>query len=481
MSTESYDVIIVGAGISGIGAGVHLQKHCPGKSFTILEARAAIGGTWDLFRYPGIRSDSDMHTFGYRFKPWKDPKTLADGPSIRTYVRETAEEFGIIPHIRFGHTVRRAEWSSATSTWEIEAEVAGQPVRLTARYLMMCSGYYRYDAGHTPDFAGRESFNGQLIHPQRWPEDLDYTGKQVVVIGSGATAVTLVPAMAEKAARVTMLQRSPTYLFSLPAVDIVARLLKKILPLRLAYGVTRWKNIVLQMVSFNFLRRFPALARRRLISLIRAQLGPEFDVETHFSPRYNPWDERLCVVPDNDLFEAINAGKVEVVTDQVETFTPEGVRLASGRQLAADIIVTATGLELQFAGGAEIAVDGQPIDTGKVTLYKGALFSGVPNFLLTFGYTNASWTLRADLLAEYFCRLINFMDRHGYVEVRPPVPDGSISLRPAADLKSGYFKRAEAILPRQGDRGPWRNPQNYAFDILRFRFGALRGRDLHFR
>ncbi|MFM8393242.1 MAG: FAD-containing monooxygenase EthA, partial [Acidobacteriota bacterium] len=287
--------------------------------------------------------------------------------------------------------------------------------------------------------------------------------------------------MAAQAAHVTMLQRSPAYIFSLPAVDIVARWLKRLLPLRLAYGLTRWKNIVLQMISFNLLRRFPTFARRRLTSLVREQLGPDFDLETHFSPRYNPWDERLCVVPDNDLFAAIRTGKVDVVTDQIETLNPTGLRLASGRQLEADIIVTATVLELQFAGGASITVDGQPIDTGQVVLYKGALFSGVPNFLLIFGYTNASWTLRADLLAEYFCRVINFMNRHGYVEVRPPLPDRSIALRPAADLKSGYFKRADAILPRQGDRGPWRNPQNYAFDIFRFRFGAIRGEGLRFR
>lgn len=481
MSTETFDVIIVGAGISGIGAGVHLQTHCPGQSFVILEARDAIGGTWDLFRYPGIRSDSDMHTFGYRFKPWKNPRTLADGPAIRAYVREAAEEFGLLPHIRFGQRVRQAAWSSAASRWEIEVEVAGQKVTYAARFLMMCSGYYRYDVGYTPPLPGREDFKGEVIHPQLWPAELDYTGKRVVVIGSGATAVTLVPAMAAQAAHVTMLQRSPTYIFSLPAVDMVARWLKMLLPLRLAYGLTRWKNIVLQMISFNLLRRFPGFARRRLKSLIREQLGSDFDVETHFSPHYNPWDERLCVVPDNDLFTAIRAGKVDVVTDQIETLNQTGIRLASGRELAADIIVTATGLQLQFAGGAGITVDGQPIDTGQVVLYKGALFSGVPNFLLIFGYTNASWTLRADLLAEYFCRLINYMEQHGYVEVRPPLPDRSIALRPAADLKSGYFKRAEKILPRQGDRGPWRNPQNYLFDILRFRFGGIRGRGLRFR
>lgn len=481
MSDRSFDVIIVGAGLSGIGAGVHLQKHCPGKSFVILEARSGIGGTWDLFRYPGIRSDSDMHTFGYNFKPWREPKTLADGPSILAYVRETAEEYGLLPRIRFNHAVRQAAWSSADARWRVEAEVDGQRVTFTARYLMMCSGYYRYDAGYTPDFPGIGEFGGRLIHPQLWPEDLDYAGRRVVVIGSGATAVTLVPAMAATAGHVTMLQRSPTYIFSLPAVDAVAGWLRKILPLPMAFAITRWKNIVLQVLSYNFLRRFPQLARRRILGLIREQLGSGYDVETNFNPSYNPWDERLCVVPDNDFFEAMKAGKVEVVTDQIETFTRSGIRLASGRELEAEIVVSATGLELQFAGGAALSVDGETIETGRVVLYKGALFSEVPNFLLVFGYTNASWTLRADLLAEYFCRLINYMDQHGYVEARPGRPEASIPLRPAADLQSGYFKRAEALLPRQGEQGPWRNPQNYAFDLVRFRFSPVDGPDIRFR
>lgn len=481
MSTPSYDVIIVGAGLSGIGAAVHLRRNCPGKSFVILEARPSIGGTWDLFRYPGIRSDSDMHTLGYSFKPWKNPRALADGPAIRDYVRETAAEYGLAPHLRFNHVVKRAAWSSAAARWEVEALVDGELLRFNARYLMMCSGYYRYDAGYTPDFPGVDGYRGQLIHPQHWPEQLDYAGKQVVVIGSGATAVTLVPALAEKAARVTMLQRSPTYIASLPAIDSVAAWFRRLLPLRLAYVATRWKNILVQLLLFNFARFFPAVTKRRLLSLIREQLGPGYDIDTHFTPRYNPWDERLCAVPDNDIFQAINRGRVEVVTDEVDTFTPTGLRLKSGSELSADIVVSATGLQLQFAGGAHLEVDGRPVETGKVVLYKGAMFNDVPNFVLIFGYTNASWTLRADLLAEYFCRLINFMDRRGYVEARPALPERSIALRPAADLKSGYFKRAGEILPRQGDRGPWRNPQNYAFDILRFRFGAIRERHLHFR
>ena len=481
MSTQTFDVIIVGAGLSGIGAGVHLQKHCPGKSFTILEARGAVGGTWDLFRYPGIRSDSDMHTFGYNFKPWKNPRALADGPSIRAYVNEAAVEYGLIPHIRFDHKVRRASWSTATARWTVEVEAGGELTTVTSRFLIMCSGYYRYGAGYTPDFKGLDDYDGQLIHPQLWPEDLDYAGKRVVVVGSGATAVTLVPALAERAAHVTMLQRSPTYLVSVPAIDPVAAWFRRHLPLPTAYAATRWKNILLHLVLYNFIRFFPQAAKRYLLELIRAQLGPGYDIETHFNPRYNPWDERLCAVPDNDFFRAINGGKVEVVTDQIETFTRTGIRLASGRELEADIIVTATGLELQFAGGAVIDVDGSPVETGRVVFYKGLMFGGVPNFALIFGYANASWTLRADLLSEYLCRLINFMDRKGYVEFRPAIPDQAMALRPAVELKSGYFRRADALLPRQGDRGPWRNPQNYAFDILRFRFGSLRGTNLRFR
>lgn len=481
MAIESFDVIIVGAGLSGIGAGVHLQQHCPGKTFAILEGREAIGGTWDLFRYPGIRSDSDMHTLGYNFKPWKNPKAIADGPSIRAYVQEAASEYGLVPHIRFKHLVRRLSWSSADAMWTVEAEHDGRAVLFTARYVMMCAGYYRYAAGYTPDFTGVAHFKGTLIHPQFWPEDLDYTGKRIVVIGSGATAVTLVPALAEKAAHVTMLQRSPSYMVSFPAVDAIANGFRRYLPLGLAYRLTRWKNMLLQLIFFNLARAFPERTKQRLLKLIRKELGPEYDLSTHFTPRYNPWDERLCVVPDNDFFAAIKAGKVSIVTDHIDTFTATGLKLKTGQPLEADIIITATGLELQFAGGAEITVDGRSIEIGKAVLYKGLMFSGVPNLASVFGYTNASWTLRADLLAEYFCRLINFMDARGYVEARPKEPDPAMPVKPLGNLSSGYFKRAEKRLPRQGVKGPWRNPQNYAFDLFRFRFGAIEDDALEFR
>jgi cation diffusion facilitator CzcD-associated flavoprotein CzcO len=480
LALESFDVIIVGAGLSGIGAGVHLKRHCPGKTFAILESRAAIGGTWDLFRYPGIRSDSDMHTFGYNFKPWKNPNAIADGPTILAYLREAAEEYGIIPRIRFKHLVRSLTWSSADALWTVEADHNDRAVSFTARYVMLCAGYYRHSAGYTPEIAGASRFKGTLIHPQLWPEDFDYTGKRVVVIGSGATAVTLVPAMADKAAHVTMLQRSPTYMVSLPAADAVANWLRRHLPPGLAYRLTRWKNVARQLIFFNATRAFPEQTKKRLLKLVREQLGPEYDL-AHFTPRYKPWDERLCVVPDNDLFAAIKVGKVSVVTGRIDTFTETGLKLQTGQELEADIIITATGLELQFAGGAEIIVDERPIEIGKTVLYKGMMFSGVPNLAFTFGYTNASWTLRADLLAEYFCRLINFMDAHGYAQALPKEPDPAMPVKPLGNLMSGYLKRAETRLPRQGMKGPWRNPQNYAFDIFRFRFGSIENDALEFR
>ncbi|MBK7599443.1 MAG: NAD(P)/FAD-dependent oxidoreductase [Acidobacteria bacterium] len=481
MAAEHFDVIIVGAGLSGIGAGVHLRQHCPGKTFAILEGREAIGGTWDLFRYPGIRSDSDMHTLGYNFKPWKNPKAIADGPSIRAYVQEAADEYGITSHIRFKHSVRRLSWSSDDALWTVEADHDGSTASLTARHLLLCAGYYRYSAGYTPEFAGLSQFKGKLIHPQFWPEDLDYSGKRIVVIGSGATAVTLVPSLTDKAAHVTMLQRSPTYMASLPAVDRIANWFRRYLPPTLAYRLTRMKNVLLQLIFFNFARAFPERVKKRLLDLIREQLGSEYDIATNFTPRYKPWDERLCLVPDNDFFEVIKAGKASIVTDHIDSFTDTGIKLESGGELEADIVVTATGLELQFAGGAEVVVDGRLIDIGKTVLYKGMMFSGVPNLVSVFGYTNASWTLRADLLSEYFCRLINYMDERGYVQAKPKDPDPSMPVVPLGNLTSGYFQRATERLPKQGTEGQWRNPQNYAFDVLRFRFGGIEDDVLEFR
>jgi len=480
VATRNFDVLIIGAGLSGIGAAVHLRQNCPNKTFAILEGREAIGGTWDLFRYPGIRSDSDMHTLGYNFKPWKNPKAIADGPSIRAYVQEAAAEYNIVQHIHFKHLVRRLSWSSKDAMWTVESDHDGQCVVLTARYVLMCAGYYRYSAGYTPEFTGSSNYQGKLIHPQFWPEDLDYTGKRIVVIGSGATAVTIVPAMADKAAHVTMLQRSPTYMVSLPAVDSTANWLRSVLPLSLAYKLTRWKNIMWQLFLFNFARLFPERAKNNLLKMIRQSLGPDYDLETNFTPRYKPWDERLCLVPDNDFFNAIKAKKVSVVTDQINTFTKTGIKLQSGKELEADIIVTATGLELQFIGGAELLVDGKPIDIAKTVLYKGTMFSGVPNLASVFGYTNASWTLRADLLLEYFCRLVNFMDKHGYKQVKPKEPNPSMPVKPLGNLTSGYFKRAMDRLPREGSVGSWRNPQNYAFDVFRFHFGIIEDENLKF-
>jgi len=471
---EHFDVIIVGAGLSGIGAGYHLKTECPQKRYAILEGRDAIGGTWDLFRYPGIRSDSDMYTLGYRFKPWLQAKAIADGPSIREYVRETARENGVDEHIRFRHMVKRASWSSEDARWTVEAEVGEQktPVRLTCNFLFMCSGYYSYAGGHDPEFAGRDSFKGQIVHPQFWPEDLDYRNKKVVVIGSGATAVTLVPEMAKDAAHVTMLQRSPTYVVSRPAEDGFANWLKRHLPAKLAYAITRWRNVLLGMYFFNYARKQPQKVKQFLVKMVKDELGPDYDVETHFTPRYNPWDQRLCLVPDSDLFQSIKNGRASVVTDTIETFTPKGIRLSSGRELEADIIVTATGLKLVNLGEMQVSVDGTPIEMAKTMSYKGMMYSDVPNIASAFGYTNASWTLKCDLTCEYVCRLLNYMDRKGYAQATPR-RDASVSEEPWLDFTSGYVQRALAILPKQGSKRPWKLFQNYARDLVALRFGAV--------
>jgi monooxygenase len=468
-----FDVIIVGAGLSGIGVAYHLQRDCPRKSFVILEARGALGGTWDLFRYPGVRSDSDMHTLGYRFRPWRGEKAIADGPSILDYLNDTAREYGIDGRIRFHHKVKRASWSSGDARWTLEVlGPEGKILTYTCNFLQMCSGYYDYDAGYMPGWQAMERFKGQIVHPQRWPEHLDYAGKRVVVIGSGATAVTLVPAMADKAAHVSMLQRSPTYIVARPATDAIADWFYAKLPESLAHTLARWKSILLQMYFYNAARRRPEAAKRRIIELAQAELGPGIDMQ-HFTPRYNPWDQRLCLVPDGDLFKAIREGKAAVVTDEIETFTETGLRLRSGEELPADIIVTATGLVMKLMGGVEPVVDGRTVNPGTTLSYKGMMLSDVPNLATTFGYTNASWTLKADLTAEYLCRILNKMDRGGYAYCTPRNHDPSMVPDTTLPLASGYMQRAKDILPKQGPKRPWKLYQNYAKDMLALRFGSI--------
>ena len=472
---EHFDVLVVGAGLSGIGAGYHLQANSPRKTYAILEGRDAIGGTWDLFRYPGIRSDSDMYTLGYSFKPWREAKAIADGPRILNYVRETAETYGINKHIRYGHQVKRASWSSEDAVWKVEAEVGPDktPVSLTCGFLFMCSGYYDYAGGYQPDFPGMASFKGPFIHPQHWPKDLDYKGKKVVVIGSGATAVTLVPAMAGDAAHVTMLQRSPTYVVSRPAEDAMANKLRQTLPAMLAYHIIRWRNVLGGMYFFNLARKKPEQVKKAIIDMVRQEMGPDYDVDTHFTPRYNPWDQRLCLVPDADLFDAIKAGKAEVVTDQIETITKRGIKLASGRTLDADIIVSATGLKMQLLSGVDFVVDGKRTDLAKSMSYKGMMYSDVPNLASSFGYTNASWTLKCDLTCEYVCRMLNYMDKRGIAYGVPRKTDPTLTEEPWLDFSSGYVQRALDQLPRQGSKRPWKLYQNYALDLMTLRFGAV--------
>jgi cation diffusion facilitator CzcD-associated flavoprotein CzcO len=456
------DVLIVGAGISGIDAGYHLQTSCPNKSYAIFEARDTLGGTWDLFRYPGIRSDSDMYTLGFPFRPWTDGKAIADGDTILAYIRDTAEHYGIDRHIRYRHRVTGASW--ADGTWTVDALADGKAVQVTCNFLFLCSGYYDYAEGYTPDFAGRERFAGRIIHPQHWPQDLDYAGKRIVVIGSGATAVTLVPSLAKTAAHVTMLQRSPTYIMSRPANDPIADWLRKRLSPERAYSMTRWKNVLLGTAFYQYCRRFPNQAKRLLVAGVK-RMVPDVDVATHFTPRYNPWDQRLCLVPDADLFAALRAGTVSVVTDEITTFTERGLALKSGAQLDADIIITATGLKLKGFAGANLRVDGKPVELAKEMVYKGMMLSGVPNLAFATGYTNASWTLKCDLTSRYVCRLLDHLDKHGYTEARPR-RDPSVGEAPLLDFSSGYVQRAIADFPRQGTVVPWKLYQNYALDLL---------------
>jgi monooxygenase len=479
MSNEHLDVLIVGAGLSGIGAAHHLQKHCPDRSYAILEGRSAIGGTWDLFRYPGVRSDSDMYTLGYSFRPWEQPKAIADGPSILKYVQDTARDGGIERRIRFRHQVKSAAWSTADARWTVTCErsnddsSAAEPLTISCNFLFMCSGYYSYEAGYTPAFTGRERFGGQIIHPQQWSDDVAWAGKRVVVIGSGATAVTLVPEMAKTAAHVTMLQRSPTYVVARPSEDAMANRLRKYLPAMLAYNITRWKRVLLGMYIFHMSRRDPGKLKRLIIGGVRAALGTDYDVARHFTPRYNPWDQRLCLVPDGDLFKAIRDDRASVVTDEIDTFTEDGILLKSGSLLQADLIVTATGLNLQVLGGLQLTVDGVAIDLAKSLNYKGLMYSGVPNLASSFGYTNASWTLKCDLTCEYVCRLLNHMKKTGMRQCTPLNTDSTITEQPWLEFTSGYLQRSMHLFPKQGSRVPWRVHQNYPKDIMMLRFGKL--------
>ncbi|MDE2776350.1 MAG: NAD(P)/FAD-dependent oxidoreductase [Chloroflexota bacterium] len=479
---EYVDVLIVGTGISGIAAGYYVQKRCPHLSWTIVESRAAIGGTWDFFRYPGVRSDSDMYTLGYRFRPWTGEKAIADGSAIRQYICDTAREFGIDQRARFSHRVCRIDWSSQSSEWtvEIERPAPSEPLQIRCNFLFMCTGYYRYDRGYTPEWRGMDDFAGDIVHPQAWG-DLDYAGKRVIVIGSGATAVTIVPALARKAAHVTMLQRSPSYVASLPAKDPTAARLRKRLPFKLAAWLMRWRQIMRQRYYFHLARSKPQKARDMILDGVRSALGPDYDVDRHFSPRYNPWDERLCLVPDNDLFNAIKSGAVSMATDRIERFVNEGIRLESGEILPADIIVTATGMRMRIMDGVEIIVDGDAVELGDTLSYKGIMFSNIPNLALSFGYSNASWTLKCELICEYVCRLLNYMERRGYQHCVPRLEADSQITEPMIDFTSGYVRRALPDLPKQGTRRPWKVYQNYLKDLLMMRYGRLNDGVMEFK
>jgi cation diffusion facilitator CzcD-associated flavoprotein CzcO len=488
LTSTQVDVLIVGAGISGIGAAYHLSARAPGTTYAVLEGRDAIGGTWDLFRYPGIRSDSDMPTFGYDHKPWTHEKSISEARYILDYLRETVTENGIDGHIRFGHRVLRADFSTATGRWTVTARNASdEVVEFSARFLFSGTGYYDYEGGHTPDFAGIEDYRGTVVHPQFWPEDLDYTGKKVVVIGSGATAVTIVPSMLTgapgaggRAAHVTMLQRSPGYVLSLPGTDPIAELLNRVLGHDRAYPLIRRKNIQQQRLTYKFCRRFPKLARRLLIADVRRRLPKDFDVDTHFTPAYDPWDQRLCMVPDGDLFTAISGGGASVVTDRIDRFTPNGILLVSGAELEADIIVTATGLNMKPMGGIQLRVDEQPVDLSETTVYKSMMLSGVPNFVFAIGYTNASWTLKVDIVCEHFVRLIQHMDASGQATMVPVMDEPGMARLPLFDLGAGYVRRRIASFPHGGDRGPWTATMAYEQDVARLRHGPVEDPALHF-
>ena len=483
MTTEHFDVLIIGAGISGIGAGCHLTMKSPKHTFAILEGRGAMGGTWDLFRYPGIRSDSDMFTFGYSFRPWTDKHDIASGEAIRGYLEGTIAEYRLKEKIRFHHRVNKAEWSSEQGQWNLEVmnQETNTSCRMSCSFLLPCTGYYNYAAGYLPQFKGYDAYKGTIAHPQHWPEDLNYTNKRVLIIGSGATAVTLVPSMAQKATHVTMLQRSPTYIYSRPAEDAVAIWLRRCFPKKLAYRLSRIKNVLKATYMLSRSRRKPDKVRRNLRKMTIEAVGPDIDVDTHFRPKYNPWDQRMCVVPDGDLFKALRDRSASIVTDHIDRFTAKGVKLASGKELEADIIVPATGLSLQFLGGMEVLLDGKKIESGDLLSYKGMMFSNIPNFAAVIGFANISWTLKADLTCSYVCRLLNYMKKRGYSSVVPVLAEHPVADKPLLDLKSSYILRATDVIPKQGAKPPWRNRSNYISDLLAVRFGKFNDGVISFR
>jgi len=468
MSSTHVDVLIIGAGISGIGAAYHLQKHCPDKSYAIIEERSAVGGTWDLFRYPGIRSDSDMYTFGFNFKPWTSSKTIAPGDEIREYIAEAASENGIDKHIVFERKVVSTSWCSKTALWTTQVEnlASGEIEEFTSRLFYSCAGYYNYSEGFTPEFKNAASFSGQLVHPQHWPQDLDYTDKNIVVIGSGATAITLVPALAQSAAKVTMLQRSPTYMASRPSEDALSNLLRRVLPAKLAYSINRWRSVMFGIVTYRLAKAKPERLKHYLIGQLKKALGSEFDVKKHFTPSYKPWDQRICAVTDGDLFEAINNGSADVVTDHIESFNSSGIALKSGQELKADIIVTATGLKAELLQGFKITVDNAVINPADHYCYKGMMLSGLPNFVLSMGYTNASWTLKSDLVSEYVCRILKHMDKQQHDFFMPALPTTPLDDEPIVDFSSGYITRALKMMPKQAKQKPWKLHQNYILDRI---------------
>lgn len=482
MTTPIYDTIIIGAGLSGICAGYHIQDKCPDKKFLILEGREAMGGTWDLFKYPGIRSDSDMYTLGYSFFPWKNPKAIADGPAILQYIKDTAKEFNLDSKIRYNHRVVSTHWTDEEKMWTIDIQNHNdvEHTQIKTRFLFCCSGYYNYKEGHTPNFKGSENFNGNIIHPQHWDTNLDYSGKKIVVIGSGATAVTLVPELAKKASRVTMLQRSPTYIFNAPSEDVIANFLKKILTAKMAHSIVKWKNILMGIMVFSACRKWPKAMGNLFKKGVKKELGDKYK-EEDFNPKYNPWDQRLCLVPDSDLFKAIKKGEAEIVTDHIQEFTEKGILLKSGKELEADIIITATGLKIQMLGGIESKVNGKIINYGNLKAYKGVMFSDVPNLALAVGYTNASWTLKCDLNCQFVARLINYMDKNNFKIIQPRFDENEFDVEPLLDFDSGYVQRALDVLPKQGSKAPWKVYQNYIKDVRSLKYGSVKDKYLEYQ